>query len=53
MEAWGNLLRTIKSNMDMRRFELATLAMARALKNSYCSLADGSFFRQNFIARKN
>lgn len=50
MEAWGNLLRAIKSNMDMRRFELATLAAARALKNSYCSLAHGSVLRQKFYS---
>ncbi|MBS1787034.1 MAG: peroxidase-related enzyme [Acidobacteria bacterium] len=50
MEAWGNLLRAIKGNLDMRRFELATLAAARALKNSYCSLAHGSILRQKFYS---
>lgn len=50
MEAWGNLLRAIKGNMEMRRFELATLAAARALKNSYCSLAHGSVLRQKFYS---
>lgn len=48
MEGWGNLLRAIKSNLDTRRFELVTLAAARALKNSYCSLAHGSILRQKF-----
>lgn len=48
MEAWGNLLRAIKSNLDTRRFELVTLAAARALKNSYCSLAHGAILRQKF-----
>jgi len=50
MGAWGNLLRTVKSNLDMRRFELATLAAARALKNSYCSLTHGSILRQKFYS---
>lgn len=50
MEAWGNLLRAIKSNLDTRRFELVTLAAARALKNSYCSLAHGSILRQKFYS---
>jgi uncharacterized peroxidase-related enzyme len=50
MEAWGNLLRAIKSTLDMRRFELVTLAAARALKNSYCSLAHGSILRKKFYS---
>lgn len=48
MEAWGNLLTTIRDNMDLRRFELVTLAAARALKNSYCMLAHGSILRKKF-----
>ena len=50
MEAWGTLLRTIKSNLDTRRFELVTLAAARALNNSYCMLAHGSILRQKFYS---
>src|SRR5262245_23054082 len=50
MDAWGNLLRAIKSNLDTRRFELVTLAAARALNNSYCSLAHGSILRQKFYS---
>jgi uncharacterized peroxidase-related enzyme len=50
METWALLLRAIKSNLDMRRFELVTLAAARALKNSYCSLAHGSVLRQKFYS---
>jgi uncharacterized peroxidase-related enzyme len=50
MEAWGNLLRAIKSNLDTRRFELVTLAAARALRNSYCMLAHGSILRQKFYS---
>ena len=40
--AWGELLGAIKANMDLRRYELATLAAARRLRSSYCSLAHGS-----------
>lgn len=48
MEAWGQLLGSIKANMDLRRYELVTLAAARALKSSYCMLAHGSVLRQKF-----
>ncbi|MBP6015538.1 MAG: peroxidase-related enzyme [Candidatus Promineofilum sp.] len=50
MEAWIQLQASIKSNMDARRFELVTLATARALKSSYCMLAHGSILRQKFYA---
>ena len=42
MEAWANLLGSIRSSLDARRYELVTLAAARALKSSYCMLAHGS-----------
>ncbi len=48
MEAWGGLLRSIRDNMDLRRFELVTLAAARALRSSYCMLAHGSILRRKF-----
>lgn len=48
MEAWGNLLGSIRGNMDLRRYELVTLAAARALRSSYCMLAHGSVLRQQF-----
>jgi uncharacterized peroxidase-related enzyme len=48
MAAWGNLLGSIKANMDLRRYELVTLTAARALKSSYCMLAHGSVLRQKF-----
>src|SRR5262245_9643613 len=41
LEAWGGLLGAIKSRMDVRRYELVTLAAARRLRSSYCSLAHG------------
>jgi len=37
--AWGQLLGAIRGNMDQRRYELATLAAAGALRSTYCMLA--------------
>ena len=34
--------------MDLRRYELATLAAARRLRSSYCCLAHGSVLAQQF-----
>ena len=42
MEAWNGLLGSIKSGMDMRRYELVTMAAAKELRSSYCMLAHGS-----------
>src|SRR4051812_20820436 len=47
--AWRDLNRAIKSNMDARRYELATLAAARRLRSSYCSLAHGSLLADKFL----
>ena len=41
LKAWGGLLAAITSKMDARRYELVTLAAARRLRSSYCSLAHG------------
>ncbi|HWH64829.1 MAG TPA: hypothetical protein VNS99_01960 [Gaiellales bacterium] len=46
--AWVQLNTAIKSQMDMRRYELATLAAAKRLRSSYCCLAHGKVFMQNF-----
>lgn len=35
--------------MDLRRYELATLAAATALKSSYCSLAHGQVLAEKFL----
>lgn len=40
--AWRALNGAIKGGMDLRRYELATVAAARELGSSYCSLAHGS-----------
>jgi uncharacterized peroxidase-related enzyme len=46
--AWGELSGAIKAGMDLRRYELATLAAARRLRSSYCSLAHGTILRDRF-----
>jgi alkylhydroperoxidase family enzyme len=46
--AWGGLLASIKANMDLRRYELVTLAAARRLRSSYCSLAHGTVLLEEF-----
>lgn len=48
LAAWGQLNGAIKAGMDLRRYELATLAAARRLRSSYCSLAHGSVLRDDF-----
>jgi uncharacterized peroxidase-related enzyme len=50
MAAWGHLSSSIRANLDLRRYELITLAAARALQSSYCMLAHGSILRQQFYA---
>jgi uncharacterized peroxidase-related enzyme len=49
-EAWKQLNGAIKASMDLRRYELATLAAATALKSSYCSLAHGQVLAEKFFA---
>ena len=39
--AWRQLNEAIKADMDLRRYELATVAAARRLRSSYCMLAHG------------
>jgi uncharacterized peroxidase-related enzyme len=40
--AWKQLNGAVKGGMDLRRYELATVAAARELRSSYCTLAHGS-----------
>jgi uncharacterized peroxidase-related enzyme len=47
--AWLNLNGKIKANMDMRRYELATLAAARRLRSSYCALAHGTVLADEYL----
>jgi uncharacterized peroxidase-related enzyme len=46
--AWQRLNGAIKDSMDLRRYELATLAAARRLRSSYCCLAHGSILAERF-----
>jgi alkylhydroperoxidase family enzyme len=48
--AWGELNGAIKAGMDLRRYELATLAAAQRLRSSYCALAHGTVLRKRFDA---
>src|SRR5437660_8051636 len=47
--AWRQLNGAIKSGMDLRRYELATVAAARRLRSSYCTLAHGSVLMNEFL----
>jgi alkylhydroperoxidase family enzyme len=46
--AWRQLVGAIQANMDLRRYELVTLAAARRLRSSYCCLAHGSLLVERF-----
>jgi uncharacterized peroxidase-related enzyme len=47
--AWRQLNGEIKAGMDLRRYELATVAAARRLRSSYCTLAHGSILVDKFL----
>ena len=47
--AWQQLNGAIKEP-DLRRYELATLAAARRLRSSYCSLQHGKVLAQQFLS---
>jgi uncharacterized peroxidase-related enzyme len=47
--AWRQLIGSIRTNMDLRRYELATVAAARRLRSSYCMLAHGSVLMDKFL----
>ena len=49
MDAWDKLLDSIKRNMDLRRYELVTIAAAKELKSSYCMLAHGSVLMRDYF----
>jgi uncharacterized peroxidase-related enzyme len=48
LAGWAQLNRAIKRGMDLRRYELATLAAARALRSTYCAMAHGRALRDRF-----
>lgn len=47
--AWAALNGSIKRGMDLRRYELATVAAARQLRSSYCSLVHGKALADRFL----
>jgi uncharacterized peroxidase-related enzyme len=49
LAAWVQLGGTIGGTMDRRRYELATVAAARVLRSSYCSLAHGKVLAEQFL----
>ena len=48
LAAWVQLNTAIKAGMDLRRYELATLAAARRLRSTYCALAHGRVLLETF-----
>jgi alkylhydroperoxidase family enzyme len=46
--AWRRLVEAVTATSDERRYELATLAAARRLRSSYCSLAHGRVLAEKF-----
>ncbi len=47
--AWRQLVGAITATIDPRLYELATLAAARGLRSSYCSLAHGKVLAEQFL----
>ncbi|HET8595947.1 MAG TPA: carboxymuconolactone decarboxylase family protein [Intrasporangium sp.] len=43
--AWDLLNVTVRGGMDRRRFEIATIAAARARRSTYCTAAHSTFLR--------
>jgi uncharacterized peroxidase-related enzyme len=46
---WRALNASIKAGMDLRTYELATVAAARRLRSSYCALAHGTVLADQFM----
>ncbi len=47
--AWKTLIGAVRGNMRLRRYELATIAAAAALRCSYCVVAHGAVLASNFF----
>lgn len=43
--AWDTLNAAVRGGMDRRRFEIATIAAARAMRSTYCTAAHSKFLR--------
>jgi len=48
-EAWLQLRDAISGSMDLRRYELVTIAAARNLRSSYCTLQHGKLLATRFL----
>src|SRR5262245_30149554 len=48
-EAWRALKTAVADGMELRRYELATLAAARELRSTYCTAAHGSILADRFL----
>jgi uncharacterized peroxidase-related enzyme len=49
LEGWVHLVTAIRDGMDRRRYELVTVAAARRLRSSYCTLAHGQVLAERFL----
>lgn len=45
--AWNELNGAVRSHMDRRRYELATIAAARVYRSTYCAAAHSKFLRDH------
>jgi uncharacterized peroxidase-related enzyme len=43
--AWDRMNSAVRDGMDRRRFEIATIAAARAMRSTYCTAAHSKFLR--------
>lgn len=50
MAGCNALLASVRGNLDARRYELITLAAARAMRSSYCMLAHGAVLERDFYS---
>lgn len=44
-QAWQGLSAAVRTGVDRRRFEIATIAAARVRRSTYCTVAHASFLR--------
>lgn len=49
---WDGLVASIRPNLSVRTYELATLAAARALRSTYCSMAHGRVLADQVLDAK-
>jgi uncharacterized peroxidase-related enzyme len=52
MQAWADLQRAIREELDTRTYSLITLAAALAIRSSYCALAHGRKLLQRYFTEE-